>query len=34
LPALRGVLVEELLKLPAGHLAADQALADLDALYS
>ena len=32
LPALGSVLVEELLKLPAGHLAADHALADLDDL--
>jgi hypothetical protein len=32
LPALGSVLVEEPLKLPAGHLAADHALADLDDL--
>jgi hypothetical protein len=32
LPALGSVIVEELLKLPAGHLAADHPLADLDDL--
>jgi hypothetical protein len=32
LPALGSVLVEELLELAAGHLAADQALPDFDDL--